>query len=75
MPGRIMKEEEPGSPTIDEWDEEQVLVLERAVAKLVRFGEQVGVTAEEMISLLDSGMSVDGLLDYLVSARTRCNGN
>jgi len=75
MPGRIMKEEEPGSPTIDEWDEEQVLVLERAVAKLVRFGEQVGVTAEEMISLLDSGMSVDGLLDYLVSARTRCSGN
>jgi hypothetical protein len=41
--------------------------LEQAVEKLVRFGQQVGVTPEEMISLLDSGISIRDLLAFLAS--------
>ena len=42
------------------------LVLRRALAKLVRFGGRVGVTPEQMIEMLDEGISVPELLDYLV---------
>lgn len=42
-------------------------LLETAVEKLVRFGWQVGVTPEEMISLLDSGISIRDLLAFLAS--------
>lgn len=51
-------------------DEEAVCLLEQAVEKLVRFGRQVGVTPEEMISLLDSGISIRDLLAFLVSKRS-----
>lgn len=44
-------------------DEE--LRLQRALEKLVRYGEQVGVSPEEMIQFLESGMSVTQLLQYL----------
>jgi len=33
----------------------------------VRFGQQVGVTPEEMISLLDSGISIQDLFAFLAS--------
>ena len=42
-------------------------VLMRAIEKLLRFGEQSGVSPDEMISLLDSGFSVPDLLAYLSS--------
>jgi len=45
-------------------------VLERAVAKVVLLGEQVGVTPDQMILLLQSGLTVRELLDYL-GARNR----
>ena len=45
-------------------------VLERAVAKVVLIGELVGVSADQMILLLNSGLTVGELLDYL-GARTR----
>jgi hypothetical protein len=45
-------------------------VLERAVAKLVLMGELVGVSAEQMILLLNSGLTVGELLEYL-EVRTR----
>jgi hypothetical protein len=51
----------------------ELLALRRAVGKLIRFGEQVGVSPEEMIVLLDSGMSVRGLLYYLASQQSRIN--
>jgi hypothetical protein len=41
--------------------------LQQAAEKLVRFGRQVGVTPEEMISLLDSGISIRDLLVFLAS--------
>jgi hypothetical protein len=45
-------------------------VLERAVAKVVLIGELVGVNADQMILLLNSGLTVSELLEYL-GARTR----
>ena len=41
--------------------------LELAAEKLVRFGQRVGVTPEEIISLLDSGISIRDLLAFLAS--------
>ncbi len=40
-------------------------VLERAIAKLVMIGEEVGVSAGQMIELLQSGLTVSELLAYL----------
>ncbi len=47
--------------------EKDAVLLQQAVERLVRFGQQVGVSPEEMISLLDSGISVPGLLAFLAS--------
>ncbi len=46
-------------------------VLERAIVKLVLLGEQVGVGPGEMISLLDSGLSVVDLVEYMANRRGR----
>jgi hypothetical protein len=40
-------------------------VLQRAVAKVVLLGEQVGVSTDQMILLLNSGLTVSELLEYL----------
>ena len=40
-------------------------ILERAVAKVVLLGELVGVSADQMILLLNSGLTVSELLEYL----------
>ena len=50
-----------------DFDEVDAHLLEQTVEKLVRFGQQVGVTREEMISLLDSGISMRDLLAFLAS--------
>ncbi len=39
--------------------------LEQGVAKIVVIGEQVGVTTDQMIELLKSGLTVGELLEYL----------
>ncbi|MGA2355528.1 MAG: hypothetical protein ABSG02_13615 [Terriglobales bacterium] len=39
--------------------------LQCAVAKIVAFGAQVGVSADEMIQMLQSGLTVGELLQYL----------
>jgi hypothetical protein len=44
-----------------------VILLEQVAEKLVWYGQQVGVTPEEMISLLDSGISMRDLLAFLAS--------
>ena len=49
----------------------QLVILEVAVEKLVHLGEQVGVTPDEMIVLLNSGMDVRDLLDYVASKPAR----
>ena len=57
----------PASPTCARgiFLEDDEILLQRAVERLVRFGKQVGMSPEEMISLLDSGISVPGLLAFL----------
>ncbi len=47
--------------------EEDTALLQQAVERLVRFGRQVVVSAEGMISVLDSGLSVRDLLAFLAS--------
>jgi hypothetical protein len=41
--------------------------LQRAVGKVVALGAQTGVTADEMIYLLKSGLTVSELLEYLAA--------
>ena len=62
-----------GQDASDEWDRERIPGLSRAVDKLVEFGELVGVSPEEMVVLLDSGMTMRGLLYYLVSQSSPVN--
>jgi hypothetical protein len=40
-------------------------LLEQAAERLLRFGQQVGVTPEQMVSLLDSGITIHDLLAFL----------
>ena len=49
------------------FDEKDAIFLEQVAERLVRFGQQVGVTPEEMISLLDSGISIKDLFAFLAS--------
>ncbi len=54
-----------GRKSVDRRTHRQQQVLERAVAKLVLIGDQVGVSAGQMIMLLESGLTVGELLAYL----------
>ena len=62
-----------GQDASDECDRERIPGLSRAVDKLVQFGELVGVSPEEMVVLLDSGMTMRGLLYFLVSQSSPVN--
>lgn len=42
-------------------------VLERAVAKIILIGARVGVSADQMIQLLTAGMTVEDLLEHVLS--------
>lgn len=48
--------------------------LESAVEKLVAGAEQIGLTVDDLIGFLQSGMSVAELLDYL-EFKSRSLGN
>ena len=48
-------------------------VLERALAKVVHMGEDLGVSADQMIKLLDAGMSVRELLEFLAGRVEKMN--
>lgn len=45
-------------------------VLARAIARLVAAGEQAGISVEQMIQILNAGVSVEALLD-LIDKRLR----
>ena len=47
-------------------------VLEHAVAKVVMVGAKLGVTVDEMIEFLDSGMTVEQLLEYVLEVPGDC---
>jgi hypothetical protein len=51
----------------NDFDEGEALMLEKVADKLVCYGRRVGVTPEEMISLLDSGIRIHDLLAFLAS--------
>jgi hypothetical protein len=40
-------------------------VLAQAIEKLARVGEQAGITVEDMIQILNAGVSVETLLDLI----------
>ena len=46
-------------------------VLAQAVEKLARAGEQVGLSVEDMIRLLNAGISVEALIDLIGSLQAR----
>lgn len=48
---------------------EQRQTLEGAVAKIVALAAQAGVSVDQMIQLLQSGLTVGELLDYLAACR------
>ncbi len=50
-------------------------LLERAVAKLVLIGEQVGVSPGQMIVLLESGLTMGELLEYLALRNNEIGSN
>ncbi len=56
---------QPDAP--DSLSVEDKQTLERAVAKILVLGDQVGVSADEMIHLLQGGLTVRELLEYLLS--------
>jgi hypothetical protein len=45
----------------------QKKALERAVAKIVALGAKVGVSVDQMIELLKSGLTVGELLEFLAA--------
>jgi hypothetical protein len=57
------------------WDSSEVQtvhqkqVLKRAVAKLVVYGERVGISTDQMIQMLSAGLTVGELLEYVLSRR------
>lgn len=55
-----------------QWGAHETELLNRAVDKIVWYGEKVGVSPQEMIALLDSGMSIRDLLLLLASKDSRC---
>ena len=55
----------PESPKIGQQE-----VLERAIGKVVLLGERVGVAPDRMILMLESGLSVAELLEYLAARKS-----
>jgi len=53
-----------------QWTPRETELFNAAVDKIIRVGEEVGVTPEEMVALLDSGCSIRDLLVMLVAKRT-----
>jgi hypothetical protein len=51
-------------------NEHQATALKSAVEKLAAVAGQVGLTVDDLIGLLRSGMSVGDLLDYVASKTT-----
>jgi hypothetical protein len=57
----------PIIPDYEELPEQRRRVLEGAVEKVVRLAQEVGVTPGDIVSLLDSGISIPDLLALIAS--------
>jgi len=64
---KLLEPPESCTQNREDFVEKDRLLLEQAVEKVARFGQQVGVTPEQMISLLDSGITIRDLLAFLAS--------
>jgi len=69
--GNPMKPSNLSSPSLEfgNLDEAEAELLEKVADKLVRFAKLVGMTPEEMASLLNSGISIHELLAVVLSRR------
>ena len=55
----------------EESDQLEAALIEQTVKKLVLLGEQVNISPLDMVRMLDTGMTVEGLLTYIVSMVVR----
>jgi hypothetical protein len=53
-----------------QWTRRETELLNAAVEKIVRVGEEVGLTPEDIIAFLESGCSVRDLLVMLAAKRS-----
>ena len=56
--------------TKTDWTHRETELINVVVDKILRVAEEVGVTTEDMITLLDSGCSVRDLLVLLAAKRS-----
>jgi hypothetical protein len=74
--GSLLMEEAFSTANHDtDWTEPpttQEAILERAIAKLILLGRQVSVTPEQMIELLESGLSVVDLVEFMAACNKNC---
>jgi hypothetical protein len=71
----LMEEAYSGAKRDTNWAEPsatQEAILERAIAKLILLGRQVAVTPEQMIELLESGLSVVDLVEVMAARNKSC---
>lgn len=64
-------EQPPGSEPKDDSVKQDDIFLQLAIVRLVQFGQQVGVSPEEMVLMLESGVSVNDLLAFLERKASR----
>jgi hypothetical protein len=55
----------------EESDQLEAALIEQTVKKLVLLGEQVNISPLDMVRMLDTGMTVEELLTYIVSMVVR----
>jgi hypothetical protein len=55
----------------EESDQLEAALIEQAAQKLVLLGAKVNISPAQMVRMLESGMSVAELLDYVVSIAVR----
>ena len=65
-----MKVSQSSRPRNLDLNQTDAMLLEEVADKLARFGQLVGVTPQEIVSLLDSGISIHDLLAFLASKRS-----
>jgi hypothetical protein len=64
---RVILPAAAGSDSAEALTSAQNEVLQRAVGKIVATGAEVGVTTDQMIELLKSGLTVGELLEFLTA--------
>jgi hypothetical protein len=58
---------------MDSHPKDVVRLVQQAVERLLQFGQQIGISPDEILSLLLKGMSVPDLLVFLDSKKPRSN--